>query len=76
MLAVEVEDGREPAGGLLAGRGLTVVADGHLLLVACATRARTTWCGTRSCDLDLALVRIEPRRHRLEDLFRDSADAA
>jgi len=27
-------------------------------------------------DLGLPLVRIEPRRHSLEDLFRDKATAA
>ena len=42
---------------------------------ACSSRSttsgRTTWCATRSSTSACALVRLEQRRHRLEDLFRD-----
>jgi ABC-2 type transport system ATP-binding protein len=76
VLAVEVEEGREELTLALAGKGLTVVADGHLLLVALAGEHAYDVVRDTVVDLGLPLVRIEPRRHSLEDLFRDNADAA
>jgi len=75
-LAEEVEEGREPLAAALADRGLTVVPDGHLLLVAVHDQSTYDVVRDTVVDLDLPLVRIEPRRHRLEDLFRDEEPAA
>jgi ABC-2 type transport system ATP-binding protein len=76
VLAVEVEEGREPLASALTQRGLTVVPDGHLLLVAVQDEGTYDLVRDAVVDLDLPLVRIEPRRHRLEDLFRDEDRAA
>ncbi len=76
VLAVEVEEGREELTRALTEKGLTVVADGHLLLVALADERAYDVVRDTVVDLGLPLVRIEPRRHSLEDLFRDKADAA
>ena len=76
LLAVEVEEGREPLAAALAARGLTVVPDGPLLLVALHDQGTYDVVRDTVVELDLPLVRIEPRRHRLEDLFRDEGRAA
>ena len=47
------------------------MADGHLLLVALTDERAYDLVRDAVVDLDLPLVRIEPRRHSLEDLFRD-----
>ncbi len=67
---------KQPLAAALADRGLTVVPDGHLLLVAVHDQSTYDVVRDTVVDLDLPLVRIEPRRHRLEDLFRDEEPAA
>jgi ABC-2 type transport system ATP-binding protein len=76
VLAVEVEEGREPLAAALTQQGLTVVPDGELLLVAVQDRGTYDQVRDAVVELDLPLVRIEARRHRLEDLFRDEGRAA
>jgi len=76
VLAVEVEDGSDRLAAALAARGLTVVPDGRLLLVVLAGEGTHDLVRDAVVDLGLALVRIEPRRHSLEDLFRDTGAAA
>jgi ABC-2 type transport system ATP-binding protein len=76
VLAVEVEDGQDELAAALTARGLKVVSDGHFLLVALAGDATHDTVRDAVVDLDLPLVRIEPRRHSLEDLFRDEEHAA
>ncbi|MCY7419662.1 MAG: ABC transporter ATP-binding protein [Chloroflexi bacterium] len=71
VLAVEVDEGQERLGAALTARGLTVVADGRLLLVALDDQGAYDLVRDSVVDLGLPLVRIEPRRHSLEDLFRD-----
>src|SRR5262245_25496197 len=63
VLAVEVEEGRDQLAEALTARGLKVVADGHFLLVALADEATHDLVRDAVVDLDLPLVRIEPRRH-------------
>lgn len=75
-LAVEVD---EDAGGLaarLSERGFTTVIDGRAVLVA--LDGDRTYDAVRDAvvDLGLPLIRIEPRRHKLEDLFRDQPESA
>ena len=75
QLLVETE---EPAAALaerLVARGIDAVADGRIVLVDLASGGDgefTVYDAVRdeTDDLKLALVRIEPRRHQLEDLFR------
>ncbi len=76
VLAVEVEEGRDELAAALRAKGLTVVADGHLLLVALTDQRGHDLVRDAVVDLGLPLVRIEPRRHSLEDLFRDQVVAA
>jgi len=71
VLAVEVEEGREQLAGALARGGLEVVEDGRLVLVALQGEATYDAVRDAVVDLGLPLVRIEQRRHSLEDLFRD-----
>src|SRR3569833_2672251 len=72
VLAVEIEDDpaqRDELGNRLAQTGLRVLPDGRLLLIDIADE--TTYDVVRDCvaDLGLALVRMENRRHRIEEVF-------
>ena len=75
-LAVEVEEGREQLAARLVERGLTVVVEGSTVLVELADERPYDLVRDAVVDLDLALTRMEPRRHRLEDIFRDQPGAA
>ncbi|HET9456759.1 MAG TPA: ABC transporter ATP-binding protein [Candidatus Limnocylindrales bacterium] len=70
-LAVEVEEGSETLAARLNAAGLEAIADGRIVLVAVADERPYDVVRDAIADLGLPLVRIEPRRHRLEDLFRD-----
>ncbi|GAA4483098.1 ABC transporter ATP-binding protein [Actinoallomurus oryzae] len=72
VLAVELDDeaaGRDRLGHRLAQAGLRVHPDGRGLLIDIADE--TTYDLVRDCvaDLGLALVRMENRRHRIEEVF-------
>jgi ABC-2 type transport system ATP-binding protein len=75
-LAVEVEDGREALVARLTARGLRVVVDGPAVIVDLVDEAPFDIVRDTVVELDLALVRMEQRRHRLEDLFRDDPAVA
>lgn len=70
-LAVEVEEGRDALAARLSGLGLRVVVDGSAILVDLVDEAPFDIVRDTVVELGLALVRMEQRRHRLEDLFRD-----
>lgn len=72
-LGVEVEEGSEALAGRLAERGLAARVDGHTVLVDVADERPYDIVRDAVVDLGLALVRLEHRRHRLEDLFRADA---
>ena len=74
-LAVEVEEGSDRLAERLAGRGLRVVADGNAVVVDLVDETPFDLVRDTVVELDLALVRMEQRRHRLEDLFRDGPGA-
>jgi ABC-2 type transport system ATP-binding protein len=76
VLAVEVETGAEALAAALVGHELEVVVDGRWVLVAFAGERTYDLVRDASVDLDLSLVRLEQRRHSLEDLFRDEVPAA
>jgi ABC-2 type transport system ATP-binding protein len=74
-LVVEVDDGQPDLADRLALGGHAVRVDGRHVLVE--IRDGRTHDAVRDAvvDLDLALIRLEPRRSSLEDLFRDRAPA-
>jgi ABC-2 type transport system ATP-binding protein len=76
VLAVEVEDGREALVARLTELGLEAVADGRLVLVALGEDSVYDAVRDAVADLGLPLVRLEQRRHSLEDLFRGEGSAA
>ncbi|HUQ79056.1 MAG TPA: ABC transporter ATP-binding protein [Patescibacteria group bacterium] len=71
-LAIEVEDGRDTLAERLAERGLRVAIDGSAVLVDLVDEAPFDIVRDLVAELGIPLVRMEPRRHRLEDLFRDA----
>src|SRR5262249_7467339 len=71
-LAVEVDDNAAGLGARLTELGLATAIDGHAVLVALAGDQTYDVVRDAVVDLGLSLVRIEPRRHKLEDLFRDA----
>ncbi len=76
MVAVEVEDGEAALAAVLAERGLPVIEDGRALLVEIDAERGYDVVRDAVADLGLALVRLEPRRRSLEDLFRDDVPGA
>jgi len=77
-LAIEVEYGADALAERLSGGGLPGRVDGRTVLVDVPDEGAYVAIRDAIADLHLALVRLEPRRHRLEDLFQDEAtdDAA
>jgi len=76
VLAVEVETGSDALAAALTGRELDVVVDGRWVLVAFDGERTYDLVRDAVAELDLSLVRLEQRRHALEDLFRDEVPAA
>jgi ABC-2 type transport system ATP-binding protein len=74
VLTVEVEDGADRLADRLVGSGLTARADGHVVLVQLDDDRPYDLVRDAAADLGLALTRVEQRRHRLEDLFREPDD--
>jgi len=75
VLIVEVEEQSGSLAVALSGRGLDVRVDEHTVLVQIEDDLTYDHVRDAVAELGLALIRIEPRRSRLEDLFRDDADA-
>ncbi|MFB9834552.1 ABC transporter ATP-binding protein [Actinoallomurus acaciae] len=72
VLAVEVDDeaaGRDRLGHHLAQAGLRVHPDGRGLLIDIADETTYDLVRDSVADLGLALVRMENRRHRIEEVF-------
>ena len=74
-LAVEVEEGADRLASRLAAGGLAAHHDGRAVLVDLPDARPYDAVRDAVDELGLALVRLEQRRHRLEDLFRTD-DAA
>ena len=80
QLVVETEEEAAPLAERLVGLGLTATAEGRSVLVDIASAGPGEFAvydavRDSAVALGLPLVRIEHRRHQLEDLFRDE-DAA
>jgi ABC-2 type transport system ATP-binding protein len=75
-LRVEVEEGGDRLAAALTEQGFAVHRDGRLILVALDAQARA-YDSVRDLvvELDLALVRIEPERRSLDELFREETAA-
>jgi ABC-2 type transport system ATP-binding protein len=78
VLSIEVEEGSEALVAALSARGLDARVDGHLVLVSLegpAAAGAAPYDAVRDtvAEMGLGLIRIEQRRHSLEDLFRDAA---
>jgi ABC-2 type transport system ATP-binding protein len=75
-LGVEVEEGGEALAARLSEQGLAARVDGHTVLVDVADERPYDIVRDTVVDIGLALIRMEHRRHRLEDLFRQAEDGA
>jgi ABC-2 type transport system ATP-binding protein len=71
VLAIEVDEGVELLADELARRGLDPVRHERELLVLIASDATFDAVRDAVADLRLPLNRMEQRRHRVEELFRD-----
>jgi ABC-2 type transport system ATP-binding protein len=76
VLLIEVDEGGDELAAALAGRGLAPVPHQRGLLVALAGEDTYDVVRDVVADLGLPLSRMEQRRHRLEELFRDEAVSA
>ncbi len=73
-LILEVEEQRSELADRLTALGLSVRLDDVHVLVEISSDETYDQVRDAIVDLDLALLRMEPRRARLEDLFRDSGE--
>jgi ABC-2 type transport system ATP-binding protein len=71
VLAVEVRDlsGRERLGAALTRAGVRARSDGPLVLVEISGDETYDVVRDTVAELALGLVRLEPHRHRLEEVF-------
>jgi ABC-2 type transport system ATP-binding protein len=75
-LRVEVEEGGDGLAAALTAQGFAVHRDGRLILVGLDAQARAyDVIRDLVVELDLALVRIEPERRSLDELFREETAA-
>ncbi|HVB41231.1 MAG TPA: ABC transporter ATP-binding protein [Streptosporangiaceae bacterium] len=76
VLAIEVDEGSDLLAAELARHGLEPVSRGRELLVRIAGDATFDVVRDAVAGLGLPLNRMEQRRHRVEELFRDPAEHA
>jgi ABC-2 type transport system ATP-binding protein len=74
VLAIEVEEGAGPLLGELRKRGLDAQPQERAVLVRLAGEDTYDVVRDAIADLGLPLNRMEQRRHRIEELFRDQAE--
>jgi ABC-2 type transport system ATP-binding protein len=76
MLGVEVDDGADALAGRLTAAGIEARVEGRSVLVDCPDERPYDVVRDAIDELGLGLVRLEHRRNRLEDLFRDQPEGA
>jgi ABC-2 type transport system ATP-binding protein len=76
VLAVEVDEKQDELLQRLQARGLTVTADGPLLHINIEDETPYDIVRDEVVALGVGLLRLEQRRHRLEDLFRVDVEEA
>jgi ABC-2 type transport system ATP-binding protein len=81
QLLVETEESADPLASRLVARGIDALADGRTVVLDLASGGGGEYAvydalRDEAVDLGLALVRIEHRRHQLEDLFREGGAGA
>jgi ABC-2 type transport system ATP-binding protein len=64
---------RDRLGEALAARGLRAYPDGHLLAVDIAAEETYDIVRDTAAELQLGLVRMQQRRHRIDEVFRPAA---
>ena len=74
VLAVEVDSKQDELLDRLTAQGLEAATDGKLILIAMDGSAPYDVVRDQIVDLGVGLMRIEQRRHRLEDLFRSEGE--
>ena len=72
-VAVEVDEGADVLAGRLAELGQTVTPHGRTLLVKVSGPETYDAVRDATADLGLCLIRLEQRRGRIEDVFREEA---
>ena len=75
-IRVELDEDAAPLAARLRDEGLNSRVDGRQLFAEVRNEAEYDRIRDGVVDLGLGLVRIEPVRHSLEDLFRDEAEPA
>jgi ABC-2 type transport system ATP-binding protein len=75
QLVIETDEAADGLASALAARGIGALADGRRVMVDLASTSDGGYAvydavRDEAVTLDLALVRVEHRRHQLEDLFR------
>ena len=76
VLVVEVTDGTADLAAELGQRGLDPRPAGRGLLVPISDEATCDVIRDAVADLELSLARLEQRRHRVEELFREDREPA
>jgi ABC-2 type transport system ATP-binding protein len=72
-LIVEVDEGRDKLGGSLAEAGLTVRPEGRFLLIEIVDESTFDLVRDGVAELGLSLIRMEQRRHHIEEVFTATA---
>ena len=76
VLAIDVDEGTDLLAAELSGRGLEPVRNGRELLVPISGDEVFDLVRDAVAGLGLPLTRMEQRRHRVEELFRDEGGMA
>ncbi len=76
VLAIDVDEGADLLAAELSGRGLEPVRNGRELLVLISGDEVFDLVRDAVAGLGLPLTRMEQRRHRVEELFRDEGGMA
>jgi ABC-2 type transport system ATP-binding protein len=75
VLTVEVDSRQEELAGLLSARGLEAASEGHYVYVTIGDTEPYDIVRDAVIEIGAGLLRLERRRHRLEDLFRAEEEA-